>query len=61
MLCERLSAADMRWGSALSLTIGFKIVPERPLFMAYVERVNERPSLNRERDKDVELAPGQAG
>jgi len=61
MLGERFTAADMLWGSALGWTIGFKVVPERPVFMAYVERVNERPSLNRARARDAELAAAQAG
>ena len=60
LLGERFTAADMLWGSALAWTIGFKVVPQLPAFMAYLERVNARPSLNRARARDAELAASQS-
>lgn len=60
LLGERFTAADMLWGSALAWTIGFKVVPQRAAFMAYLERVNSRASLSRARAKDAELAASQS-
>jgi hypothetical protein len=34
----------------------FKIVPERPEFLAYAGRLAERPALRRAIEKDEELA-----
>ncbi len=56
LLGERFSAADILWGGALGWTTGFKIVPERPEFMAYARRVAERPAVQRARVKDEALA-----
>jgi glutathione S-transferase len=58
-LGERFTAADVLWGNALSWTIGFKIVPEHPVLVAYVERFNARPIVARLRAEDVEAAARQ--
>jgi glutathione S-transferase len=55
LLGERFTAADVLWGTALTWTTMFKLVPERPEIMAYMERVNARPAINRARDIDAEL------
>jgi glutathione S-transferase len=44
LLGERLTAADILWGTALAWTTGFKIVPERPEYMDYVARITARPA-----------------
>jgi len=44
LLGERFSAADVMWGSGLGYMLGFKVIPERPEFVAYVERVQARPA-----------------
>ena len=56
MLGERFSAADVLWGSALTWTTMFKLVPELPEIMGYMERVNSRPAVGRARDIDAQLA-----
>jgi len=58
VLGERFSAADVLWGTALTWTTMFKLVPELPPIMAYMERVNARPSINRGRDIDQQLLAG---
>ncbi|WP_375408800.1 glutathione S-transferase family protein, partial [uncultured Methylobacterium sp.] len=45
LLGERFSAADVLWGSALSWTVGFKLVPEDPAIMAYLARRNARAAV----------------
>jgi glutathione S-transferase len=60
ILGERFSVADVLWGSALRWTTMFKLVPETPDIMAYVERVNGRPAAIRAREKDASLAAAQA-
>jgi glutathione S-transferase len=56
VLGERFSAADVLWGTALTWTTMFKLVPELPEVMAYMERVNSRPAVGRARDIDARLA-----
>lgn len=57
---ERFTAADVLWGSALGWLTGFKIIPEHPTIMAYVERFAARPAVRRVRALDKELAEAQA-
>jgi glutathione S-transferase len=59
MLGERFSAADVLWGSALTWTTNFKLVPELPEFRAYLSRWSSRPSVARVSAKDAELAAQQ--
>jgi glutathione S-transferase len=56
MLGDRFSAADVLWGSALTWTTSFKLVPELPEITAYINRWNSRPSVATVRAKDAELA-----
>jgi glutathione S-transferase len=60
LLGERFSAADILWGSALRWTTMFKLVPELPAIMAYVQRVSARPSFARVAAQDAELAARHA-
>jgi glutathione S-transferase len=60
LLGERFSAADVLWGTALTWTTMFKLVPELPVISAYMARVNARPAVARARAKDAELAAAQA-
>lgn len=55
LLGETISAADILWGGALSATMRFKVVPERPEFVAYAQRITDRPAAQRARDKDAAL------
>ncbi len=59
LLGERFSAADILWGTALTWTTGFGLVPERPELRAYIDRVNALPSVARVRAKDAGLATAQ--
>jgi glutathione S-transferase len=59
LLGERFSAADVLWGTALAWTTAFKLVPELPEIMAYIERVTTRPAAVRAGSKDAELVAAQ--
>jgi glutathione S-transferase len=56
LLGERFSAVDVLWGTALSWTVKFGLVPELPVIKSYMDRVNTRPAVVRARAKDAELA-----
>ena len=56
LLGEQFSAADVLWGTALTWTTMFKMVPELPVIMSYVQRGNARPSVAKIKAKDAELA-----
>jgi glutathione S-transferase len=56
ILGERFSAADILWGTALGWTTMFKLVPETPVIMGYVERINARPSVAQVKARDAELS-----
>ena len=56
MLGDKFSAADVLWGTALTWTTMFKLVPELPEITAYINRWNSRPSVTTVRAKDAELA-----
>lgn len=60
LLGERFTAADVLWGSALTWTTHFGIVPKNPPIVAYLERWAKRPSVARVRAKDAEIAASQA-
>lgn len=60
LLGERFSAADLLWGTALTWTTGFGLVPETPVTRGYMDRINARPSVARVRQLDAELAAAQA-
>jgi glutathione S-transferase len=47
-------------GSVLRWGLMFKLLPERPEFVAYVGRINERTALQRADAKDKELMPAPA-
>jgi glutathione S-transferase len=60
LLGERFSAADILWGTALTWTTMWQLVPELPEIKAYIQRIASRPSLSRVKAKDTELAAAQA-
>ena len=60
LLGERFTAADVLWGGALNYGMMFKLVPELPVFRAYVERVQSRPAIRRAAELDEALAAEQA-
>jgi glutathione S-transferase len=58
-LGERFTAADVLWGNALTWTLAFKLVPEHPAILAYLDRFNARPIAAWGRAQDAELAAQQ--
>lgn len=59
LLGDRFSAADLLWGTALSWTTQFGLVPQAPVIEAYIQRVSARPAVARVRQKDAELVAAQ--
>jgi len=56
LLGDRVTAADVLWGTALAWTVHFKIVPELPVIMDYVKRMTARPAFGRVKALDAKLA-----
>jgi glutathione S-transferase len=59
LLGERFSAADVLWGTSLGWATMFKLVPELPEVMAYIDRVSSRPAARRAAEADAALAAAQ--
>ncbi len=57
LLGEQFTAADVVIGSGLRWGMMFKLIPERPEFLAYVGRLNQRPAAKRAQEKDAALSP----
>jgi glutathione S-transferase len=60
LLGDSFTAADILWGTALKWMTGFKVVPELPEIVAYVERVCARPVFARVSARDAALAAEHA-
>ena len=60
LLGARFSALDVLWGSSLTWTTGFGLVPELPEIRAYLDRFDARPAFAAVRARDAELAAAQA-
>jgi glutathione S-transferase len=56
LMGEQFTAADVVIGSGLRWGTHFKLLPERPEFSAYLQRLGQRPALQRAEAKDNELA-----
>jgi glutathione S-transferase len=56
LMGEHFTAADVVIGSGLRWGMAFKLLPERPEFVAYADRLAQRPALARAEAKDRELA-----
>jgi glutathione S-transferase len=59
LLGERFSAADVLWGTSLGWATMFKLVPELPEVVAYIDRVSSRPAARRAAEADAALAAAQ--
>lgn len=58
---DHFTAADTQLGSAIYWAIeGFQMLPNRPVFQAYLDRVKARPAFQRMVAKDAALAPALA-
>lgn len=55
LMGEQFTAADVVVGSTLRWGLMFKLLPERPEFVAYVRRLEQRPALQRAVALDQEL------
>ena len=61
LLGQHFTAADVVIGSGLRWGMMFKLIPERPEFVAYTARLAERPALKRATEKDARvMAAAQA-
>jgi glutathione S-transferase len=58
LLGEHFTAADVVLGSTLRWGMMTKMMPERPEFVAYVERLAQRPAMQRTIALDQELIGG---
>ncbi len=56
LLADRFTAADVVVGSTLRFGVTFKLLPERPEVMAYIDRLLERPAMQRTLALDEKLA-----
>ncbi|MHB0952252.1 MAG: glutathione S-transferase family protein [Allorhizobium sp.] len=56
LLGERFSTADLLWGMALNWTTMFGLVPSRPVFRDYIERIAARDSFKKVTDADAVMA-----
>jgi glutathione S-transferase len=56
LMGDKFTAADVVIGSGLRWGMLFKLIPERPEFKSYTERLAQRPALQRAEAKDKELA-----
>ncbi len=56
ILGEQFTAADVVIGAGLRWGMSFKLLPQRPEFVAYAARLAARPALQRAEAKDKELA-----
>jgi len=56
LMGDQFTAADVVIGSALRFGMMFNLIPVRPEFAAYTERLAQRPALQRAGAKDKELA-----
>ncbi|MER2534445.1 MAG: glutathione S-transferase family protein [Rhizobiaceae bacterium] len=54
---DRFTAADVQLASGIQFTMGMlKILPEKPVFKSYLERIAVRPAFQRARQMDQEAA-----
>jgi glutathione S-transferase len=61
LLGERFTAADVLYGAALRWFLQWELVPDLPVFRAYVERFTARPAIQRADQQDAALAASQEG
>ena len=59
MAGDRLTAADILWGTELGWMTQWKLVPATPEIMGYLQRVGGRPAAAKVKARDAELAKQQ--
>jgi glutathione S-transferase len=60
LLGERITAADILWGIALTWTMMFGLVPRADVFVRYAERITSRSTFQRISAADDEMAAQHA-
>jgi glutathione S-transferase len=61
LLGNQFTAADVVIGSGWRWGMLFTLIPQRPEFVAYVDRLNARPAAQRAQARDVEFQKQQEG
>jgi glutathione S-transferase len=61
VLGEQFSAADVVLGSGVYWLLSFGVLPRRPEFTSYAQRIASRPAFVRAASKDAELAKALEG
>ncbi len=61
LMGSQFTAADVVIGSVLRWGMTFSLVPQRPEFVAYTDRLNARPAAMRAQAKDAEYQKQQEG
>jgi glutathione S-transferase len=56
ILGETFTAADILWGSALMWAVKWELVPDLPVLRQYADTFEQRPSVQKLKQMDVELA-----
>ncbi len=59
LLGDRFCAADVVLGSALNYGMMFGVIPDRPEFISYTDRLKTRPALKRMQELDETYAAAQ--
>jgi glutathione S-transferase len=59
ILGERMTAADVLWGTALTWTTMFQLIPASPVIQGYIGRMGARPAVARVKAKDTALVAAQ--
>ncbi len=60
LMGEQFTAADVVIGANIRWGMVFKLIPERPEFLAYAQRIAARPAAQRAQAKDEELKKATA-
>ena len=60
LLGDRMTAADILWGVALTWMMMFGLVPKNDVFVRYAERITSRPAFQRINAADDEMAAQHA-
>lgn len=55
LLGDKFSAVDVLWGAALNWAVMFKLVPENPTLLSYVQLINRRDAFQQVSTIDAEL------
>ncbi|KIG17168.1 Glutathione S-transferase [Enhygromyxa salina] len=56
LLGDRFTMADVIVGGTVAFMLNFKMIDERPAFVAYAERLNQRPARIRANEKNAAIA-----